>query len=798
MPVHLPRSPLSRRNMMRAAGAALVGTVAPTPAQAAARADAYAAVRDRWAALTSGGAIDPGDPVYAAAIRGLNAQASAALAALDAKRGRTRLFRDLPLGSDSAHVTSSFRRLGTLAAAYVTPGTACAGNASVLADIVGGLDFLTGAAYSASGGLPRYGYGNWWDWQIGAPQALQDAANLVRSALTADQIAAYCAAIDHFVTDPTVLVQAGGASSSTGANRLDLCRVVIVRGALGEDASRIAIGVAGIRPALALVTSGDGLYADGSFVQHDCVPYTGTYGGVWLGDAARLLSALAGTAWLVGDPGIRTVLTAATSAFAPVVYNGLMLDSVRGRAITRAGEPDHADGLTAARNLIILSGTAPDPATATRLKSIAKGWLQRTPAPVTAGGSIPSIALAQQVLADTSLPAAPEPVGHTLFPSMDRAVHRRPGWAASISMASHRTAHYETGSGNNLRGWHTGDGMTQLYLDTHNTQYSNAFWPTADPYRLPGTTASQLPLADAQGGAYAGVRPDTSWVGGTTDGEFAAIGQDLRGPFSTLTAKKSWFCLDDSIVCLGAGITCRDTTEVDTVVDTRNLGTTGRNTLTVDAVDQPSHQGWSQTFGNARWARIDGHAGYVFPGGATVTAQREQRTGSWRDIDAHGSTTPLTRNHLSLRLCHGTDPTDATYAYVLLPGAQTRQVARYAADRGRLRVLANTPAQQGIAVPALGLTAVSFFTEGTVDTLTTSAPACVLIREHHDGTATLCLADPRRQATTLALTWNRPVHAITSAPPSLTHATAGRALRLTFGDLTGLAGATQHITVALG
>lgn len=110
-----------------------------------------------------------------------------------------------------------------------------------------------------------------------------------------------------------------------------------------------------------------------------------------------------------------------------------------------------------------------------------------------------------------------------------------------------------------------------------NGQYSDAFWPTVDPYRLPGVTASRKVLADGAGGDWGASLPDVNWVGGSTDGQRAAIGQYLKGLQSTLLAKKSWFCLDDSIICLGAGITCTDAAAVESTVENRNLGPTGNS-----------------------------------------------------------------------------------------------------------------------------------------------------------------------------------------------------------------------------
>ncbi|MFD0382570.1 polysaccharide lyase family 8 super-sandwich domain-containing protein [Streptomyces stramineus] len=133
-------------------------------------------------------------------------------------------------------------------------------------------------------------------------------------------------------------------------------------------------------------------------------------------------------------------------------------------------------------------------------------------------------------VADGPAPPAPEPVGHRLFAAMDRAVHRRPGWTANIAMASDRIAHYENGNGENPRGWHTGAGMLYWWgARTGGDQYTDAFWPTVDPCRLPGTTVSAKRPADNEGGGWGEPKPDARWVGGVTDGEFAAVGQHLKG-----------------------------------------------------------------------------------------------------------------------------------------------------------------------------------------------------------------------------------------------------------------------------
>lgn len=240
---------------------------------------------------------------------------------------------------------------------------------------------------------------------------------------------------------------------------------------------------------------------------------------------------------------------------------------------------------------------------------------------------------------DAAVAAVTEPTGHRLFAAMDRATHRRPTWAATLSMCSARTAFYEFGNQENKRGWHTSSGMLYWWKDVTLGQFSDAFWPTADPYRLPGTTVSKKVLADGAGGDFGGPAPTSSWAGGATDATYSVIGMDVRGLQSTLAGRKSWFFLDDSIVCLGAGIGCTDGTGVESIVENRNLGASGTHTFTVDGTAQPTTQGWSATLTGAKWATLAGMGSYVFPGGATVKALRAERTGAWSDINNGGSTT---------------------------------------------------------------------------------------------------------------------------------------------------------------
>ncbi|MFD9222174.1 polysaccharide lyase 8 family protein [Streptomyces sp. NPDC060064] len=762
------------------AGASALAFTSPGHAMADEYDDEYETLRLRWLEIGLGTGYDPTAEPYASRLAETGRLAAgfrASMAPTDTSLWPGYRF-DPPSG-----ITQSYSRLWTMTQAYAQQGTGLTGDAGLLADIIRGLDHLAARIYNPS----TTRYGNWWEWQIGSPRLLMDIVAVLHDQLTETRRAQAFAAVDHFIPD-TVLGDYTG--TSTGANRVDLCRSVTLRGVLGRAPGKIALARDALSPVFPYVTKGDGLYADGSFVQHTWVAYSGTYGQVMLDGLGRLFALLAGSTWAVTDPNRQIILDSVEHAYAPLIYNGLMMDSVNGRAISRGylksderrimrSDHFHGQGLIAA--IALLAGGA-SAAERDRWHARIKGWIGRdTTTPILTGRQFGVADLSRlHAVAAAPVPAAPEPVGHQLFAAMDRAVHRRPGWAANISMASERIAYYECGNGENPRGWHTGAGMLYWWPgEAAGDQYTNWFWPTVDPYRLPGTTVSTKRLADRAGGEWGEPKPAAKWVGGASDGEFAAVGQHLLGLGSTLQARKSWFCAADAVVCLGAGISSTDGVPVETIVDNRNLGADGTNDFTA----------------GIGWAHLEGHGGWIFPDGTEPPRTlREDRTGAWSDINTTSSTERVTRRYQTLWLDHGTDPADASYVYLLMPGASRRTLAARARDKHWLEILANTGACQAVSVRSLGLTAANFWQPGTVGRLTSTAEASALVRSNRH-TATLHISEPPRTGAPVEITWNHPVRKVTSKDASVEVLATGRSLRLRIA--AGTAGATQHCEVAL-
>ncbi|HEX8601337.1 MAG TPA: polysaccharide lyase 8 family protein, partial [Pseudoduganella sp.] len=670
----MPNRP-SRQHRARALLILCAATLALAPH--AARADEYDTLRARWQTrLTGGIAIDTGDPDIAQAVATLAANAQVHWNAMDKGAGRTYLWSDLAAPATSAHVTNSYGRLHAMALAWSTTGSPLKDNAALAADIVAALDWLYARRFNEN---VTY-YDNWWDWHIGTPQSLTSTMTLMYAQLSASQRAAWLKAIDKFVPDPAVRLKPDGTvqEKETGANLLDKSLAVILRGVLGKSAAKIAQGRDAISPGLLYVTSGDGFYADGSFIQHVNVPYTGSYGPAVIDDMSKLLYLLTGSTWAFTDPNVANVYDWGIDAFAPLIHDGAMMDAVRGRGIARQYSTDHTAGRSVVTALVRLTqaGATAYPRQSAAINAAVKGWMARdatfgagyfaaTPTGV-AGVYSPlpvyEMTLMKALAANPDVAAAPEPAGVRLFASMDRAVQRGPGFAASLALFSNRISAFEYGNGENLAGWWTGIGMLALY-DADQARYLDGYWATVDKLRLPGTTTdrsgSGTPVAWK---SYPNTR---NWVGGAVlDDRYAAVGMDFAMSAvtgSTLTGRKSWFLFGDRIVAVGTGIAATGGAAVETIVENSKLNADGSNALTVNGAVQAAAPGSTAALAAVRWAHLAGNVpgadvAWYFPDTPTVNSLRENRTATWRTMYTGGSTNAVSNHFHSLALSHGANP----------------------------------------------------------------------------------------------------------------------------------------------
>ncbi|MDA1380689.1 hypothetical protein PCI56_14345 [Plesiomonas shigelloides subsp. oncorhynchi] len=134
--------------------------------------------------------------------------------------------------------------------------------------------------------------GNWWHWELGIPKDIHNILIVLYEQLPSELIQANTAATRYFTPLPTHLGAGPGADTSsnpkyresTGGNRTDNSQVVLLRGVLDNNAAEINAAVTALSPVVEYVSTSDGFYTDGSFIQHYDIAYNGTYGNVLLGD----------------------------------------------------------------------------------------------------------------------------------------------------------------------------------------------------------------------------------------------------------------------------------------------------------------------------------------------------------------------------------------------------------------------------------------------------------------------------------------------------------------------------------
>lgn len=720
---------------------------------------AFDAARERWVSLLAGATYDP---AYADKTRAVEGSAKAVLRKMKPDPRRPSLWPDLPLGDPrTGDFNRSYNRMRTLALGWATPGTSMHGDRQVAETAVRALDFLYEHAYNER--LDRRG-SNWFWWEIGVPRALTDTCALLYDGLPRDRVTRWLRPLRRWCPDPERRVSHPGVVE-TGANRAGKAMAVAMRGLLTHDERLVRRARAAVSALLRPTRGpGDGLYRDGSFIQHGVYPYTGSYGVDFLESVAKLIAMLARSPWeLTGVGGVYDLVD---RSFAPFVFDGLMMDCVRGRQISVQGHRDYHSGQKTIEAVLTLLESAPE-RHAARWRPMVKGWLTRnTAVPYVTLAPPASIAKAAALLNDPSVPVGPRTTGTYVFADMDRVVHRRPTWAYAIAMSSERIGAAEAMNRENLHGWYTCDGMTYLYTGDL-THWNDDLWPTIDPYRLPGTTVDRRRRADLQHGHRR--LPPTPWAGGVAlDGEWGVAAMRLIAGGSSLRARKAWFLLDDAVIALGAGITASDGRRIETIVENRN-----------------THDRHPPLTKGDDWVHLPGVAGYALLDGPGPQVIRKKRTGRWRDIDkgatTGGDTTPVTRHYTTILLDHGVDPRKARYAYAVLPGASAAQTAGY---RLRVRILANSGTAQVIARG--DVLAAVFWRAGTVQTMDGPLAAdgpCTLLVRRDDERVRLAVADPSRTADEVKITLPWPVRSIERGDRSVRR--SKRAIKVEVGGSRG-------------
>ena len=68
----------------------------------------------------------------------------------------------------------------------------------------------------------------------------------------------------------------------------------------------------------------------GLLIQHDAIPYTGTYGAIFLEGVGKLNYLLDKTQWSIPQENVNMLYDVIKDSFEPLMYKGLVMDMVNG------------------------------------------------------------------------------------------------------------------------------------------------------------------------------------------------------------------------------------------------------------------------------------------------------------------------------------------------------------------------------------------------------------------------------------------------------------------------------------
>lgn len=698
--------------------------------------------------------------------------------------------KNIPYEDDAVEFRVSFKKVLSMCKAYAAEGGALYQNQDMLKDITNILDFLCGSCYTAKSQTD-----NWWTWEIGIPKDLIPALILIYDGLTEEQVMAYTETLYFFQPDPfhegvinTASTHGQGYREAQGANIIDCSTTAVGLGALREDNELVYLGmlassqtfvIQNVEDSAQIAANGynSGFYPDGSYLDHIKVPYLGAYGIEFMKGGAKIPSLLAGTPWKYPEQVQDNLESYIVEGFGNGMYQGMMLDCLKGRSVSRPASSNQAAGREAMMIILQIVDSFSQEAKETTLSAL-KAWLEEDEGFIDSLVGAENMAIkkkAKEILEDTSIQSNIAPV-HKSYPLMDRVVHRTEDYLFALSMYSERIQNTEIMNDENRFGWHQNNGMTYIYDE--DKQYTENYWNTVNPLRLPGTTVVPVNIGTgkpdgsgfAQGGDFCSKE---SWVGGTSIGNYGVSGMSFSGetqgiagdaPVSyapDLKGKKSWFMFDDEMVCLGAGITNKNMElPVETTIENKKLRKDGSNQLLVNGekteipvkeanvkelVERTADVSGT-SFEQVNWAHLEGNqsvgTGYYFPEENTeIQVRRGQTTGSWKDVGTFEGES--TENYMEMWVDHGKNPENASYSYVLLPETSAEETENYA-QAPKVTILENSSEVQAVRHETLKIIGTNFWQEqgGSVEGITSDKAASVMLQETEQGTVKISVSDP--------------------------------------------------------
>ncbi|MBQ8689317.1 MAG: hypothetical protein IJ515_03025 [Clostridia bacterium] len=652
---------------------------------------------------------------------------------------------------ESEELGIQYSGLRAMARAFGTYGSELYLNPELERDVVDGVRWMYenmyGEAEIAGTGWRDAHLFNWYFWFISAPDYLSDILCIMENSFTLEERRTYLKCFDWCST-----FMRHWPGRDTALSRISVCTKV---GITCEYPERLRDEFADFDLLLGLEETAEGPRVDYVQWTHG-MPYNNAYGKLNLDRVLFIASALAGTPAEFTNPKQYNQFMLVKYMFEAAMYKGQAFLMFCGRSV-HITESGHGGAILA--DILQMYGMFGEYEDNYIRRLIKRNAV--TPAVINAiktNTDFLGCRLVDEILADDSISAENDyEYAHAWFTG-DRAAQHRSNYAFGIAMSSKREPAYECINSANQTGWYTGDGATYLYTDYDRHQHDNKNFIKSNEsiaYRFPGTTEDSQPRVARAIRSSRAWHPSKSFAGSMQiDDKYIVAAMDFEsysfdGPDdlpddsgyggglpihkNDLRAKKSWFCFDDEIICLGAGISSTMDSPVHTTVEHRRIVAPESDNQYVSGELLPK-ECYEKRCTGADFVNLEAHAGYVFLDGKDVYVNR------YECESADG------QSYIEIGIDHGANPTDATYAYAILPYAENGKLAEYAKEPD-VEIISNTPALQIVRERNLDMTCYVFHEAGDKGGIMSDSPCIVTMTQD-----TLSVCDPTHEQKTITLT----------------------------------------------
>ncbi len=282
------------------------------------------------------------------------------------------------------------------------------------------------------------------------------------------------------------------------------------------------------------------------------------------------------------------------------------------------------------------------------------------------------------------------------------ASHMRDGYGVNIKMDSKDVI------GGEWRGSWSGENKGQLIywsssavstVTVDGDEYTQVY-PVFDWAHCPGsTTAARIVQDYSNAGRFTN---GTNHTIGVTNGKYGNTAYDMNKKGTQ--AKKGYFFFDDEFVALGTGITSTESVDIHT-------------TLNQNTAENPSVNGGKVEAGtvNKEYTTrsiYNGKIGYVFLDDTKVVVSNDgqKNAASLWDQEQIDNAPNVFKAYIN----HGTKPSNASYAYIVVPNKTEAQVESYKSNIP-VTVVANTADVQAVRHDGLKQTQINFYKAGTLE-----------------------------------------------------------------------------------